>query len=227
MRPPTRPGEVERLTSARRPHLFQFARADRALRRARQGSRRQDRRAHQSRLLQRHARRRALRSVRAVLALRHDAGADRRAAVGRDRHLPRPRAMREPGGRLGRPHRARRARVRALHPPGEGGELRRRPLHQQAGLRRRQADRGDQGLPRRVRRRGHPRAGRRHRRRRGLSRRDRDRPALEREGHRHPRHLGELPHAGRARGAVHARRHRRVAAGRCTRTTTFSAARRA
>ena len=122
---------------ARRPHLLQFARAARALRRHRQGGRRQDRRAHQSRLLERHPRRRALRSVRALLALRHHAGADRRAALGRDRHLPCPRAVREPGGRLGRPHRAGCARVRPLHPPGQGGELRRRSLHQQAGLRRR------------------------------------------------------------------------------------------
>ncbi len=51
-------------------------------------------------------------------------------------------------------------------------------------------DRGHQGLPRRVRRRGHSRARRRPGRRHRLSRRDRHRPAPEREGHRHPRCVG-------------------------------------
>ena len=61
---------------------------------------------------------------------------------------------------------------------------------------------GHQGVPRRVRRRGDPGAGRGPGRRCRLSRRQRHRHPPQREGHRHPRRVGELPHAGRARGAL-------------------------
>ena len=71
----------------------------------------------QSRLLERDARWRALRPVRALLALRHRQGRPRQAAVGGHRHLPRARAVRVAARRLGGADRARRPRVRALHPP--------------------------------------------------------------------------------------------------------------
>ena len=69
------PGEVESLTRHRRPHLFQFARADRPLLSHRKAqARHRGRHSHQSRLLERDTGRRALRPVRALLALRHHKG---------------------------------------------------------------------------------------------------------------------------------------------------------
>ena len=65
-------------------------------------ARHRGRHPRQSRLLERDARRRAVRPVRALLALRHRQGRPRPAAVGRHRHLPRACAVRVAARRFGR-----------------------------------------------------------------------------------------------------------------------------
>ncbi len=228
-RPAYGPGEVERLTAHRRPHLFQFTRADRARTASLPRPPAARRHAHQSRLLQRHPRRRA--AMTPARPARASAPRARRSIFCRGARSTSSTCTRcaDPARRLGRPDRACRARVRALPSPGESGEFRRRPFHQQS--RATILDKlaaAIKAFPRRVRRRDHP--GARARAYRGYAAicvGHRHRPAQERAADRHPRCLGLDAHARRARGALHAAHSSVPASPACTPTPTCSAARHA
>lgn len=128
-------GEVERL-AAIADHIYSIRpNSWRASARSREGSRPQDRRAPQPRLLERHPRR-PYSTTRARPA-RNSAPRARRSICSRGATSTSCTSMRSarawPMARAG-PHQPRRARVRPIYPQGQGGEFRRRPLHQQARL---------------------------------------------------------------------------------------------